>query len=109
MEKLIYSKIQEYDPKLKDFEVSYSNHPLVLDDVIMSYKGRNKLAKNKNIKELTSKVLINLSIVKEKLIQYIKLVVVRKDNTSRIFFFNEDFSEIFFDFTSPTENNSESN
>ncbi|MGI9582576.1 hypothetical protein ACR1PO_15380 [Chryseobacterium sp. RRHN12] len=109
MKELIYSKIKEYDPQLKDFEISYSNHALLLDDMIMSYKGRNKLAKNKNIKELTSKVLINLSIVKEKLIQCIKLVVVRKDNVSRIFFFNEDFSEIFFDFTSPTENNSESN
>lgn len=36
MKELIYSKIKEYDPQLEDFEISYSNHPLLLDDMIMS-------------------------------------------------------------------------
>lgn len=45
MEELVYKKIQEYDATLKDFEISYSNHSLALDDLIFLYKG-NKLAKD---------------------------------------------------------------
>lgn len=58
MEELVYKKIQEYDPNLKDFEVSYSNHPLVLDDLVTLYKGRNKLAKTENIKKTHYKFLM---------------------------------------------------
>lgn len=64
MEELIYSKIKKYDPKLKGFEISYSNRPLPLEDLIISYRGRNKMAKDETIKELTSKVLINLLLLK---------------------------------------------
>ncbi|KAA0129225.1 hypothetical protein FY557_06580, partial [Chryseobacterium sp. SN22] len=72
MNDLIYKKIYEYDLKLKDFEISYSNRPLPLEDLIVSYKGRNKMAKDKTIKELTSKVLINLLLLKKKSIKYVK-------------------------------------
>lgn len=106
MEKLIYSKIQEYDPTLKDFEVSFSNHPLLLDDVIMSYKGRNKLAKSESIKELTYEILNNLLLIKNESVEYVKFVVVRYNITSRLFVFAEDYSKVFFDFIAPTESNS---
>ncbi|SMO64567.1 hypothetical protein SAMN06265171_1041 [Chryseobacterium rhizoplanae] len=109
MKELIYSKIKEYDPQLDDFEISYSNHPLLLDDVIMSYKGRNKLAKSESIKELTYEILNNLLLIKNESVEYVKFVVVRYNITSRLFVFAEDYSKVFFDFTSPTENNSESN
>ncbi|WP_185288116.1 hypothetical protein [Chryseobacterium lactis] len=105
MEKLIYRKIQEFDPKLDDFEISYSNHPLLLDDIIMSYKGRNKLAKSESIKELTSEILNNLLLIKNESIAYVKFVVVRYDMISRLFVFNEDYSKVFFDFIVPTESN----
>jgi hypothetical protein len=68
MNDLIYKNIYEYDSKLKDFEISYSNRPLPLEDLIISYKGRNKMAKDETIKELTSKVLINLLLLKEKVV-----------------------------------------
>ncbi|BFO66521.1 hypothetical protein [Chryseobacterium sp. KCF3-3] len=109
MKELIYSKIKEYDPQLDDFEISYSNHPLLLDDVIMSYKGRNKLAKSERIRELTYEVLNNLLLIKNESVEYVKFVVVRYDVTSRLFVFAEDYSKVFFDFTFPTENNSEYN
>ncbi|UTX50284.1 hypothetical protein [Chryseobacterium sp. MA9] len=109
MKEIIYSKIKEYDPQLNDFEISYSNHPLLLDDVIMSYKGRNKLAKSESIKELTSEILNNLLLIQNESIEYVKFVVVRYDITSRLFVFAEDYSKVFFDFTFPTENNLESN
>ncbi|MEF9477666.1 hypothetical protein OWR28_08015 [Chryseobacterium sp. 1B4] len=109
MKELIYSKIKEYDPQLDDFEISYSNHPLLLDDVIMSYKGRNKLAKSESIKELTYEILNNLLLVKNESIEYVKFIVVRYNITSRLFVFAEDYSKVFFDFTFPTQNNSESN
>lgn len=99
MEELIYAKIKEYDSQLNNFEISYSNHPLLLDDVIMSYKGRNKLAKNESIKELTSKILNNLLLIKNESVEYIKFVVVRYNMVSRLFVFTEDYSKIFFDFT----------
>lgn len=101
MEELIYAKIKEYDSQLNNFEISYSNHPLLLDDVIMSYKGRNKLAKNESIKELTSKILNNLLLIKNESVEYIKFVVVRYNMVSRLFVFTEDYSKIFFDFTHP--------
>ncbi|WP_431611082.1 hypothetical protein [Chryseobacterium sp. 'Rf worker isolate 10'] len=108
MEKLIYRKIQEYDPQLDDFEISYSNHPLLLDDVIMSYKGRNKLAKSESIKELTYEILNNLLLIKNESVEYVKFVVVVRYNiTNRLFVFAEDYSKVFFDFTSPNENNLE--
>ncbi|WP_137905714.1 hypothetical protein [Chryseobacterium sp. 2VB] len=106
MEELIYSKIKEYDPQLDDFEISYSNHPLLLDDVIMSYKGRNKLAKSESIKELTYEILNNLLLIKNESVEYVKFVVVRYNITSRLFVFAEDYSKVFFDFTSPAEKNS---
>ncbi|REC50401.1 hypothetical protein [Chryseobacterium pennipullorum] len=102
MKDLIYNKIYEYDPKLLACEVSYSNRPIEVSDLIMSYKARNKMAKEKSIEELTLKVLNNLSKIKNRTIEYVKFVVVRKDNISRLFFFNEDYSEIFFDFILPT-------
>ncbi|RKE71972.1 hypothetical protein [Chryseobacterium sp. AG363] len=107
MEKLIYRKIQEFDPQLDDFEISYSNHPLLLDDVIMSYKGRNKLAKSESIRELTYEILNNLLLIKNESVEYVKFVVVRYNITSRLFVFAEDYSKVFFDFISPTENNLE--
>ncbi|GEJ45446.1 MULTISPECIES: hypothetical protein [unclassified Chryseobacterium] len=109
MKELIYSKIKEYDPQLDDFEISYSNHPLLLDDMIMSYKGRNKLAKSENIKELTSEILNNLLLIKNESVEYVKFVVVRYNITSRLFVFAEDYSKVFFDFIFPTQNNSEFN
>lgn len=107
MEKLIYRKIQEFDPQLDDFEISYSNHPLLLDDVIMSYKGRNKLAKSESIRELTYEILNNLLLIKNESVEYVKFVVVRYNITSRLFVFAEDYSKVFFDFIAPTENNLE--
>ncbi|SHH35979.1 hypothetical protein SAMN05421866_2709 [Chryseobacterium oranimense] len=101
MNDLIYNTVKEYDPKLKDFEISHSNYPLILDDLITLYKGRNKMAKDEKIKELTSKVLINLLLLKEKAVEYVKFVVVRNDSISRLFVFDVDYSEIFFDFTLP--------
>lgn len=98
MQKLIYDKICEYDPKLKDFEISYSNHLLTLDDLITLYKARNELAKDENVKKLTLKILNDLISIKNKSIKYIKFVVVRKDVISRLFFFNEDYSIIFSDY-----------
>ncbi|MDQ0066046.1 hypothetical protein [Chryseobacterium lathyri] len=108
MEKLIYTKIQEYDSNLKDFEISYSNHPLILDDLITLYKGRNKLAKDESIKKITLQILNDLLLIKKKSIEFIKFVTVKKDEARRLFFFNEDYSEIFSDFTFPKED-SESN
>ncbi|OCA73713.1 hypothetical protein [Chryseobacterium arthrosphaerae] len=109
MKELIYSKIKEFDPQLHDFEISYSNHPLLLDDVILSYKGRNKLAKSESIKELTYEILKNLLLIKNESVEYVKFVVVRYNITSRLFVFAEDYSKVFFDFTSPIENDLESN
>jgi len=99
MNDLIYNIVQEYDPKLKDFEISYSNHPLILDDLITLYKGRNKMAKSESVKELTSKILNNFILIKSKSVEYVKFVVVRSDIFSKLFVFSEDYSEIFFDFT----------
>lgn len=109
MNELIYSKIKEYDPQLNEFEISYSNHPLILDDLVSLYKGRYKMAKSESIKELTSKILNNLLLIKNESIEYVKFVVVRYDIISRLFVFAEDYSKVFFDFTSPTENDLESN
>ena len=99
MNDLIYNIVQEYDPKLKDFEISYSNHPLIVDDLITLYKGRNKIAKDESVKELTSKILNNVILIKSKSVEYVKFVVVRSDIFSKLFVFSEDYSEIFFDFT----------
>lgn len=101
MEELIYTKIHEYDSKLKDFEISFSNHPLILDDLIISYKGRYKMATKENMKQLIFNILNNLYLIKDKAIKYVKFVVVRKDNISRLFFFSEDYSEVFFEFQFP--------
>ncbi|MBB6330328.1 hypothetical protein HNP24_001278 [Chryseobacterium sediminis] len=109
MKELIYSKIKEYDPQLNEFEISYSNHPLILDDLVSLYKGRNKMAKSESIKALTSNILNNFLLIKNESIEYVKFVVVRYDVTSRLFVFAEDYSKVFFDFTFPTENNLESN
>jgi len=98
MQKLIYDKICEYDPKLKDFEISYSNHPLIVDDLITLYKGRNKLAEEENVKKLTLQILNDLILIKNKSIRSIKFVVVKKDTVNRLFFFNEDYSIIFSDY-----------
>lgn len=98
MKELIYSKIKEYDPQLNEFEISYSNHPLILDDLVSLYKGRNKLAKIESIKELTSKILNNFLLIQNKSIKYVKFVVVRYDTNSRLFVFDEDYSKVFFDF-----------
>ncbi|RTZ46705.1 hypothetical protein EJ377_22270 [Chryseobacterium arthrosphaerae] len=95
MKELIYSKIKEFDPQLDDFEISYSNHPLLLDDVILSYKGRNKLAKSESIKELTYEILKNLLLIKNESVEYVKFVVVRYNITSRLFVFAEDYSKVF--------------
>ncbi|PWW17004.1 hypothetical protein C8D70_12410 [Chryseobacterium sp. CBTAP 102] len=65
MKELIYSKIKEYDPQLEDFEISYSNHPLILNDLVSLYKERNKMAKSESIKELTSEILNNLLLIKD--------------------------------------------
>ncbi|MET3038549.1 hypothetical protein ABXT08_20875 [Chryseobacterium sp. NRRL B-14859] len=107
MKELIYYKIKEYDPQLNEFEISYSNHPLIVDDLVSLYKGRNKMAKSESIKELTSKILNNFLLIKSESIKYVKFVVVRYDIVSRLFVFDENYSRVFFDFTSPTENNLE--
>ena len=86
MEELIFKKIQEYDPTLKDFEISYSNHPLVIDDLITLYKGRNKLANTENVREITLNIFNDLSLIKKRSVEYIKFVVVRRNETSRLFF-----------------------
>jgi hypothetical protein len=99
MNDLIYNTVKEYDPNLKDFEISYSNHPLIVYDLITLYKGRNKMAKDESVKELTSKILNNFILIKSKSVEYVKFVVVRNDSISRLFVFSEDYSEIFFDFT----------
>ncbi|WP_312305645.1 hypothetical protein [Chryseobacterium sp.] len=101
MEELIYTKINEYDSELKDFEISFSNRSLALDDLIVSYKGRYKMATKKNMKELIFSILTNLYLIRETSVNYVKFVVVRKDSISRLFFFSEDYSEIFFDFQFP--------
>ncbi len=107
MEKFLYRKIKEYDPQLNDFEISYSNHALILDDLVSLYKGRNKMAKSESIKELTYEILNNLLLIKNESITYVKFVVVRYDMISRLFVFNEDYSKVFFDFIVPNENNSQ--
>lgn len=101
MRDLIYNKINEYDSKLKEFEVSYSNRSLNLQELITLYQGRNRMTKDENIKELTTNIVNCLIMLKERSIEYIKFVVVRKKKISRLFFFNEEYTEIFFDFEFP--------
>jgi len=103
--KKIYNKIQKYDPGFKDFKISYSDRPLIVDDLITLYTGKNKLATNESIKKLTLQILNDLLLIKKKSIKFIKLVTVRKDETHRLFFFSEDYSVIFSDFIFPVERN----
>ncbi|WP_172276998.1 hypothetical protein [Chryseobacterium sp. LAM-KRS1] len=106
MKELIYNKIQAYNPSLKDFEISYSNHSLIVDELITLYEGRNKLAKEKATKELTSSIFNDLCQIKRNLIEKVKMVSVQKEEMTLVFFFTEDYSTILLDYVFKNEENS---
>ena len=97
MEELMYQKIREYDPKMGNFEISFTDRPLPIDDLINLYKFRNDMARTENIKNLTQKIHDDFCLIKQKRHENIKFVIARYHGTSRMFFFSEDYSTIFSD------------
>ncbi len=55
MQELIYSKIQNYDSKMKTFDISYTDRLLSINELISLYELRNHIAKNENIKKIQSR------------------------------------------------------
>ncbi|MGK6341541.1 hypothetical protein ACMGDK_04840 [Chryseobacterium sp. DT-3] len=98
MEDSIYYKIQEYDPKMKSFEISYTDRPLPIKDLISLYTLRNKIAQDENVKRLTKQILDDFCLIEQQSHEHIKFVIARYNGISRMFFFSEDKSQIFSDF-----------
>ncbi len=98
MQELIYSKIQNYDSKMKTFDISYTDRLLSINELISLYKLRNHIAKNENIKKNTKQILDDFYLIQKQSYKYIKFVIARYDGISRIFYFSEDYSKIFSDF-----------
>ena len=55
MKELIYSKIQKYDSKMKNFDISFTDHLLPINELISLYELRNHIAKNENTKKIQSR------------------------------------------------------
>lgn len=98
MRDLICNKIKKYNTDLYDLDISYSNHPLIVDELIDLYKARNNMAKEKVTKELTLRIYNDLCQIKERSIESIKMVSVKKKEMTIIFFFTEDYSVILSDY-----------
>ncbi|WP_288458933.1 hypothetical protein [uncultured Chryseobacterium sp.] len=98
MKELIYSKIQKYDSKMKNFDISFTDHLLPINELISLYELRNHIAKNENTKKNTKQILNNFYLIQKQSYKYIKFVIARYDGISRMFFFSEDYSKIFSDF-----------
>ena len=101
MEELIYSKILEYNPELGDFEISFSDNPLSLSELITLYLGRYKMAKDEYLKKINLKVYDDLVGIKDESVKNLKIVTINKVGISKLFFFSEDYSMIFSDLTFP--------
>ncbi|PWN62603.1 hypothetical protein [Chryseobacterium viscerum] len=100
MEKLIYQKIREYDTEMERFEISFTDRPLPIDDLISLYKFRNDMARTEDIKNLTQKIHDDFCLIKQQSHENIKFVIARYDGMARMFFFSEDYSTIFSDYQS---------
>ncbi len=98
MQELIYSKIRNYDSKMKTFDISFNDRPLPINELISLYELRNHIAKNENIKKNTKQILDDFYLIQKQSYKYIKFVIARYDGISRIFYFSEDYSKIFSDF-----------
>lgn len=98
MEELITLKIREYDTKLENFEISFTDHTLSIDDLISLYRFRNEIAKTEDIKKLTQKIHDDFCLIKQQRHESIKFVTARYDGMSKMFFFSEDYSIIFSDY-----------
>ncbi|MDN3693898.1 hypothetical protein QWZ06_17220 [Chryseobacterium tructae] len=98
MEELISQKIKEYDTEMKNFEMSFTDHPLSLDDLISLYRFRNEIASSEDVKKLTQQIHDDFCLIKQQSHENIKFVIARYDGISRIFVFSEDYSKIFSDF-----------
>ncbi|TZF94957.1 hypothetical protein FW781_13735 [Chryseobacterium panacisoli] len=98
MEELLYQKIQEYDTEMKNFEISFTNRPLLLDNLISLYRFRNEIARSEDVKKLTQQIHDDFCLIKQQSHENIKFVIARYNEVSRMFFFSEDYSKIFSDF-----------
>lgn len=97
MEELIYQKIQEYDSKMENFKISFTDHILSIDDLISLYRFRNEIARTEDVKKLTQKIHDDFCLIKQQCHENIKFVIARYDGIARMFFFSEDYSKIFSD------------
>ncbi|PTT69999.1 hypothetical protein DBR25_18655, partial [Chryseobacterium sp. HMWF001] len=79
MQELIYSKIQNYDSKMKTFDISYTDRPLPINELISLYELRNHIAKNENIKKNTKQILDDFYLIQKQSYKYIKFVIARYD------------------------------
>lgn len=95
MEELIYQKIQEYDSKMENFKISFTDHTLSIDDLISLYRFRNEIARTEDVKKLTQKIHDDFCLIKQQCNENIKFVIARYDGIARMFFFSEDYSIIF--------------
>lgn len=100
MEELIEQKIREYDTEMGNFEISFTDHTLPIDDLISLYRFRNEIAKTEDIKKLTQKIHDDFCLIKQQSHKNIKFVIARYDGMARMFFFSEDYSTIFSDYQS---------
>ncbi|MEN4760623.1 MULTISPECIES: hypothetical protein [unclassified Chryseobacterium] len=98
MKELIYSKIQEYDSEMEIFDISFTNRPLPINELISLYKFRNNIAKDESVKKLTKQILDDFYLIEKQSYEHIKFVKARYNGISRIFFFSEDYSKVFSDF-----------
>jgi len=55
MKELIYDKIQKYDSKMKNFNISYTDRLLSINELISLYELRNHIAKDENTKKIHNK------------------------------------------------------
>ncbi len=97
MQELIEQKIREYDTEMENFEISFTDHTLSIDDLISLYKFRNEIASTEDAKKLTKKIHDDFCLIKQQCHENIKFVTARYDGMARIFFFSEDYSIIFSD------------
>lgn len=98
MKELIYDKIQKYDSKMKNFDISYTDRLLSINELISLYELRNHIAKDENTKKNTQQILNDFYLIQKQSYNYVKFVTARYDGISRMFFFSEDYSKIFSDF-----------